>query len=218
MYFDLHLDPTVSISTSPYADETGSWDQAIYPVPMGGNEEGDRFVKGGDMLHIRATCTDTLLHVSLDRIERNSRVTSDGGAVRSPVSGLPVHFVDRGALYRLNDEEYFSVYYSAIHGALEILRQGNDESGSETESESGSNTSELHSVVAGISLDDGEADIESPAETEEVADCIALDMSHEVSILGLMAAKIGSCILYYYDCMLLWPNVYTHVHVLVCVL
>ena len=242
MYFDLHLDPTTSISTSPHGNDNSSWDQAIYPVVkerLGRSEgrEGEEvWVQRGDILHICATCTDTLLHVSVDRIERAAEETETRDTVEQPVLRSSVHFVDREALSRLNDGPYFSVYTSAISHALDLLRAEKYETESESSPGSGDD-SELHCSMAGINLDGGGMEsmhdgggmesmhdgggmessdggiglgsgTKSPSgedtamgsenesesdEEDDFANCIALDMSHELPIIGIMAAKIGTC-------------------------
>ena len=210
MHFDLNLDPTTSISTSPHSNENHSWDQAVYPVTM---SEGERIIKAvwvakGDTLHLRATCTDTLVHISVDRIERGSEYQQmkphEGVTVEWPVSGLPVHFVDRAALSRLNDGSYFAVYKSAISHALEVLLSDDTNSSS-----SSAESSELGSSVAGIQLGmetghsngtelglsgEGskmETDKSQTDGEDDPADCIVLDMTHELPIVGIMAATMG---------------------------
>ena len=81
-YYDLHLDPTITISTSPHDNQNCSWEQAVYPVTTSadGCEGGGRIsVAEGDTVHLTAICTDTLLHVMVTRIER--------GNVGRPASG-----------------------------------------------------------------------------------------------------------------------------------
>ena len=227
MYFDLHLDPTISISTSPHSNEINSWEQAIFPTAMREREGGKRstvWAERGDILHLIATCSDTLLRVNIEKIERGENYqeemeTCSNATTEQPVSGSPIHFVDRGALRRLNDETYFTVYSSAISHALEELRAED----SESEGESGSSVdsrdigSDLHSSATGntangtgggMELRRGEAQLscdevlesenenEPESDEEDIANCIALDMSHELSILGIIAAKIGTHTLY----------------------
>ena len=176
----------------------------------------------GDILHVHVTCSDALLCVSVEKIERHAgdrgmrtvecpvsgsfvhlvdkRTTYEPNEAESlgvgcPVSRSSVHFVDRGALYRLNDAQYFEVYSSAISYALEILQA----------EETDSNMSELDSNVASINLDGNGMESGQPSdevmsmesgngtegEEEELASCIALDMSHEVPVAGLMAANLS---------------------------
>ena len=203
-YFDLHLDETTTISTSPHCNEN-SWEQALYPIATGG--EGEReslLVERGDYVHLRVWCTDTLVHVTLEKIERKSpdaEVVDDcaisgssgqfvdtGVKVEYPISGSSVHFVDRGAMCRLNDEAYYATYSSAISHFLNLLQ-------SEESDTSSIDTSKSHSHVVGMEVDHKSNGMESGNETstdeEDVAECIVLDMTHELSILGIMAAKIG---------------------------
>lgn len=208
MHFDLNLDPTTSISTSPHGNENHSWDQAVYPVTTREGERKAVWVAKGDTLHLHATCTDTLLHISVDRIERGSEYQQmkphEGVSVEWPISGLPVHFVDRAALSRLNDGSYFAVYRSAISHALEILLSDDTESSS-----SSADSSDLGSSVAGIQLDGNgmetghsngtelgpgsemETDKSQTDGEDDPANCIVLDMTHELPISGIMAATMG---------------------------
>ena len=194
-YFDLHLDETTTISTSPHCNEN-SWEQALYPIATGGEGERESLVvERGDYVHLRVWCTDTLVHVTLEKIERKSPDADDcaisgssgqfvdtGVKVEYPISGSSVHFVDRGAICRLNDEAYYATYSSAISHALNLLHS----------EESDTSSIESHSHVVGMELDHKSNGMESGNETStDVAECIVLDMTHELSILGIMAAKIG---------------------------
>ena len=234
-YFDLHLDPTTSISTYPRGIEHCAWEQAVFPVAagsVGGNKgrkgEGIR-VEKGDVLLLHASCSDTILQVNLEGIERGTNYPTETQPLESstaehPISGSSVQFVDRAALSRLNDRNYLGVYESAITHALELLRAG------DTESESSEGSSKLQSGMAGMELGDGmesghgkvgagtsqlpsaegsgmgseEDGSGSESEEEDFADCIALDLSHELSVVGLMAAKIGMLV------------THVHVHVNAC--
>ena len=216
MYFDLHLDPTISISTSPHGNKTSSWDQAIFPALMG-EKRAVVCVQKGDILHLNASCTDTLLHANIVRIERGEHYqeemeTCNNPTTEQPVIGLPIDFVDRGALRRLNDEAYFRVYSSAISHALEQLRAEDTESESGSSVESQDHTSEPYSSAtcgtansAGSGMEsrheetrlpsdemlESENENEPETDEEDIANCIVLDMTHELSILGVMATKIG---------------------------
>ena len=190
--YDLHLDPTITISTYPHDNQNCCWEQAVYPVTTSGDgcEGGGRIsVAEGDTVHLTAICTDSLLHVMVTKIERGNmgrpasgsstgKVNMDRpvsgssvgkgnmdrpvsgssvgkgnmgrpvsgsstgkqdvacavsglslGDVDCPISGSSsVHFVDRGAVFRLNDAGYHEVYSEAISHALRLLRESKSES------------------------------------------------------------------------------------------
>ena len=199
-YYDLHLDSSVTISTSPYGNQNCSWEQAVYPVTTTAPDGGRTSVRveEGDIVHIKAVCTDSLLHVTVERIERNSSDKEDmscsvsGSSIAQedmacpisessiaqedmgyPISGLStgtedmacsvselstgkgdvdcpisesstVHFVDRGAMCRLNDAAYHEVYSSAIAHTLRLLQD------SESEGESSDITSDSNPDPTGV--------------------------------------------------------------------
>ena len=195
-YYDLHLDSDVTISTSPHSNQNCCWEQALYPVTTAANGSeggGGLLVAEGDIVHVQTVCTDTLLHVTVDRIERGngcpisgsstgkedvacsvsgsstgkeyigcriSGLSTDNKDVGCPVSEPPtckddigcpisgsttVHFVDRGALCRLNDAEYHKVYSEAISHALRLLQED-----SESESESSDITADPSPIPTGL--------------------------------------------------------------------
>ena len=188
MYYDLHLDPTVSISTSPHGNQNCSWEQAIYPVSISDLKEGmvSLQVTEGDTICIRAVCTDSLLHMNVEGIQKNHRETAP-----CPVSGSSaVHFVDRGAMCRLNDAVYHEVYSEAIECALKLLQD------SDSESESGSHTTDPHSPKPHAKLEEREMErnetSSTDADEEIILNIVVLDWSHELSILGLIAANKGT--------------------------
>ena len=94
-YYDLHLDSSVTISTSPYGNQNCSWEQAVYPLTATADEGGMKSIRveEGDIVHIKAACTDSLLHVTVERIERNSTDKEDMGC---PVSGSSTAKEDMG--------------------------------------------------------------------------------------------------------------------------
>lgn len=217
MYFDLHLDATTTVSTSPFNNETSAWEQAIYPIATSRGVGGERVVNGllverGDSIHLHIVCSDTLVHVNVGKIERPSSDTGattqcpisesagqfvDSGA--GTVSGSTVHFIDRGAMCRLNDKGYYAVYSSAISHSLKLFQTEDlTSSSNDSNSESHSNSTGSDSNVIGMESEHHsnygtgmESENEISTDDEDIAECIVLDMSHELPLLGLMAAKLG---------------------------
>ena len=129
------------------------------------------------------------------------------------------HFVDRAALSRLNDTAYVEMYSAAILEALntmETMESGTDSS-SVSSLDSGMANMELGTATvepghngggecrngmeteaSGIENEhkstwerEEEEEEGEEEEEEDLANCIVLDVSHEFSILGLMALKLG---------------------------
>ena len=211
-YYDLHLDSEVSISTSPHGNQNCSWEQAVYPIlTVDAGKRENMQVKKGDVIHLCAVCTDTLLHVNVERIERKSVCSDgDGGDADCPIpESSTTHFIDRGAMCRLNDAAYHEVYSSATTHALQLLHSykslrpssaaGHDECdmipGSkvcETSTESETLTEgDIDSSVSSADLSSEGSGSESSS-SAKVAEVIVLDLSHELSVLGLIAANQGN--------------------------
>ena len=80
-YFDLHLDPESSFTTSPIDNVCSSWEQAIFPVVWGG--EGGRgggvWVEKGDAVLLCASCSETFLVMNVEGVARGRRGGERGG-------------------------------------------------------------------------------------------------------------------------------------------
>ncbi len=162
VWFDLHLFADISISTSPSWDL--SWEQAIFPIypapswspPREGEEEGE--VCLGDVLVLNASCSDTQLEIGVEVDLAEQSVAHQ----KPDVNPLPVFYVERSDLLRLNDSHYTSSYQQALVKALADVRA--ELSGSE----GGDRT-----------------------EPSGAAECLVLDLCEGVSLFGLAAAKSG---------------------------
>ena len=67
MWFDLHLSPTLSVSTAPRGD--GAWDQAVFPVHR------DVTVAAGDAVLLHASCTTLLVRMEVEGVRRREEET-----------------------------------------------------------------------------------------------------------------------------------------------
>lgn len=226
VWFDLHLDKQTSFSTAPSWDI--SWEQAVFPV------KEDLCVEKGDVVHLHASCTDTLLRMVVEDIERpESTVCGDGGVCVSGVgtsttstnkdttqlqyNGVPPNsastnthgeinsssgdfeqtlmdvdnierqasnedsdsvlaqvcpkrtfYVERSELSRLNDAGYIECYRRALSEAIAVAKSSEE--------------------------DDDNSDLESSS-SENEEDCLVLDMTRGLSLLGLIALKEGQHVL-----------------------
>ncbi len=161
VWFDLTLFADISLSTSPSWDL--SWEQAVFPLPAPsrwpqGEGEGQG-VEQGDVVILHASCSDTQLKIEAE-------IEQEKSALQGPnEEPLPVFYVERSDLLRLNDSLYVSSYQQAITKAVATVKgEESEESGGE-----------------GGAVDSSEA-----------AECLLLDMCEGLSLFGLAAAKLGT--------------------------
>ena len=146
-------------------------------------------------------------------LDKPAEPSTNKSTLDQPVCEHSARFVDRSALLRLNDASYIDSYGVAIVHALKTAQEDVDSKASSVGS------SDLHSSMANMELGPGddesgnesmgigqgvelsnteaalpgmelESDQKSESE-EEFAEVTVLDVCHDLSIFGLMAANLG---------------------------
>ena len=193
VWFDLHLDKETSFSTALSWDI--SWEQAVFPVME------DLHIERGDIVHLHASCSDTLLSMTVENVERlesemcidKSVCTEETSTPGMEYEATPPNSVSIHTHDEMNSKKHCetasnrTLFYVERSELLRLNDAGCMESYRRALSEA---------IKAAKSLDSEEEDDDGLSEeesssSESEGDCLVLDMTKGLSVFGLVAAKEG---------------------------